>query len=168
MTDDRNLGYALGAAEFITKPVDWEELAAVLRRHEGEHGAGRALVVDDDPLAREMMRRALERAGWQVAEAENGRTALERLAATRPELIVLDLMMPEMDGFEFVIALRARPEWSRVPVLVVTAKSLSGQERARLEGHVARVLQKGSYTRDELLAQVRSLVGSRAGRAEAS
>jgi len=163
MTDDRRLGYALGADEFITKPVDWEAFAQVLRRYDG--GSDRhALVVDDDPLARDMLRRALERGGWSVHEAENGRCALDGLADARPTLILLDLMMPEMDGFEFLGELRDRPEWGRVPVLVVTAKTLSAAERTRLNGDVGKILQKGSYTREDLLAEVSTLVGAAARR----
>jgi signal transduction histidine kinase/DNA-binding response OmpR family regulator len=164
MTDDRRLGYALGADEFITKPVDWEDFSRVLRRYESAGSSRRALVVDDDPLARDMLRRALERGGWSVHEAENGRRALDRLAEARPTLVLLDLMMPEMDGFEFLGKLRDQPEWGGVPVLVVTAKSLSADERSRLNGDVGKILQKGSYTREELLAEVSTLVGAAAKR----
>jgi signal transduction histidine kinase/CheY-like chemotaxis protein len=164
MTDDRRLGYALGADEFITKPVDWEDLAQVLRRYESGGSGRRALVIDDDPLARDMLRRALERGGWSVHEAENGRCALDELANARPTLILLDLMMPEMDGFEFLNQLLDQPEWGRVPVLVVTAKTLSAAERTRLNGDVGKILQKGSYTREELLAEVSTLVGAAARR----
>jgi CheY-like chemotaxis protein len=105
-----------------------------------------------------VLRRGLERAGWRVAEAENGRAALERLAEAPPRLILLDLMMPEMDGFEFVARLREKESWRSIPVLVITAKDITPEERTRLEGRVARILQKGSYGRDDLLAEVRRLV----------
>ncbi len=162
MTDDRNLGSALGASEYLTKPVDWDRLGAVLRRYTDEDGDQLALVVDDEPQAREVLRRGLERAGWRVAEAENGRAALERLAETPPQLILLDLMMPEMDGFEFVAKLREKERWRSIPVLVITAKDLTAEERTRLEGRVSKILQKGSYSREDLLAEIRTLVGARA------
>ena len=108
------------------------------------------------------MRLALEQEGWTVSgEAENGRVALARLAETRPDVIVLDLMMPEMDGFEFLVEMRSRAEWRDIPVLVVTAKDLTEEERARLNGDVERVLQKGASDVDELLRELgRILPGS--------
>jgi CheY-like chemotaxis protein len=109
-----------------------------------------------------MLQRALERGGWSVHGAENGRCALETLAEARPTLILLDLMMPEMDGFEFLGRLRSQPAWAQVPVLVITAKTLSAAERARLNGDVGKILQKGSYTREELLAEVGTLVSAAA------
>ena len=107
------------------------------------------------------MRQALEQDGWQVAEAENGRVALARLAETRPDIIMLDLMMPEMDGFEFLVEMRSHAEWRDIPVLVVTAKDLTAEERDRLNGDVERVLQKGSSELDEMLDEIgRVLPGS--------
>jgi signal transduction histidine kinase/DNA-binding response OmpR family regulator len=163
MTDDRNLGYALGASEFLTKPVDWKRLGAALQRYAGGDSSPRALVVDDDPAARDMLRRGLERAGWCVDEAENGRVGLERVAATAPRLILLDLMMPEMDGFEFLDEFRRNAAWGSIPVLVITAKELTNEDRSRLKGGVARILQKGSLSREQLLDEVRGLVDARVG-----
>ncbi|MBK7473507.1 MAG: response regulator [Betaproteobacteria bacterium] len=99
--------------------------------------------------------------GWEVSEAENGRVALARIEEARPDIIMLDLMMPEMDGFEFLVEMRSRAEWRDIPVLVVTAKDLTAEERGRLNGDVARVLQKGGSGLDELLAEIaRVLPGS--------
>ena len=124
----------------------------------------RILVVEDEPATREMLRRFLEAEGWMVTEAENGRAALEQLAALpvaqRPALIVLDLMMPEMDGFEFVDEIRLHEDWRSIPIVVVTAKDLTAKDRLRLNGYVEKVLQKGAYSREELLAEVRDLVAS--------
>jgi len=100
------------------------------------------------------MRSALEQDGWQVSEAENGRVALARLADTRPDIIMLDLVMPEMDGFEFLVEMRSHAEWRDVPVLVVTAKDLTAEERSRLNGDVERVLQKGGAELPELLREI--------------
>jgi signal transduction histidine kinase/DNA-binding response OmpR family regulator len=164
VTDDRNLGYALGASEYLTKPIDRERLSEILRRYAASSDADEslALVVDDEIEARALLRRGLERDGWRVVEARNGREALERLEHMAPQLILLDLMMPEMDGFEFVAAVREQERWRSVPILVITAKDLTNEERSRLEGGVARILQKGGYGRAELLAEIRSLVGERA------
>jgi signal transduction histidine kinase/DNA-binding response OmpR family regulator len=164
VTDDRNLGYALGASEYLTKPIDRERLSEILKRYAsgGDSDESLALVVDDEIEARALLRRGLERDGWRVVEARNGREALDRLEQTTPQLILLDLMMPEMDGFEFVAAIREQERWRSIPILVITAKDVTNEERSRLEGGVARILQKGGYGRAELLAEIRGLVGERA------
>jgi CheY-like chemotaxis protein len=106
----------------------------------------------------------LEKDGWEVQEAENGRAALECVKARQPALILLDLMMPEMDGFEFIAELRQNPEWKTIPVVVITAKELTREDRLFLNGSlllsgcVKRVLHKGKFSRDELLREVRNLV----------
>jgi GAF domain-containing protein/CheY-like chemotaxis protein len=159
MLDDRNLGYALGAADYLTKPIDRERLVAVLGRHRRDLPV---LVVDDDPDFRDLTRRMLEREGYTVIEADNGRAALDRLRDTVPGVILLDLMMPEMDGFDFVTAVRADAAWRSVPIVVITAKNLSPEEHERLNGSVARVLQKGALSRETLLGEVRDLVAASA------
>jgi CheY-like chemotaxis protein len=116
------------------------------------------LLVEDDNLTREMMRRILEKEGWQVAEAQNGRVALEEVTKCQPEVILLDLMMPEMDGFQFITHLRQIPGGQAIPVVVVTAMNLTEKERQQLNGYVTQILQKGAYSREELLIQVRDLV----------
>jgi CheY-like chemotaxis protein len=160
MTDERRMGFALGAAEYLTKPVDRGRLSAALRRFRAE-GAGPALVVEDDKSTRQMMRESLERDGWLVDVAENGRVGLERLAARRPAVVLLDLMMPEVDGFAFLAALREDPANADLPVVVVTARDLSAADRSRLTGGVQADFRKGAFTRDELLTEVRSLIESR-------
>ena len=114
--------------------------------------------VDDDESVRTLFRRALEEDGWTVTEAENGVVALERAAERRPDLVLLDLMMPMMDGFEFVVKFRAREENVSIPIIVVTAKDLTREDHQRLAGGVERIIQKGALTRQELLAQVRDQV----------
>jgi signal transduction histidine kinase/CheY-like chemotaxis protein len=149
----------LGAADYLTKPVDRDRLVAVLRRHCVDQEAP-VLVIDDDRSTREMLRRMLEREGFSVAEAADGRAGLERVAKHRPSLILLDLLMPGMDGFAFLAELQSRPEWAAIPIVVVTAKDLSGEEQAMLSGRVAEVLRKGAYTRERLLAEVRERVAA--------
>jgi len=161
MVDDQNMGYSLGANDYLTKPIDRDRLAAVLKRYAGPDEAQVALVVEDDADTREVTRRMLELAGWTVMEAENGRVGLQRLATSRPSVILLDLMMPEMDGFEFVAELRSQPEWKRIPVVVVTAKDLTLVERQRLNGQVGMILQKGAYSREDLLKETSAAVTSR-------
>jgi CheY-like chemotaxis protein len=160
IVDDKNLGYALGAADYLTKPVDRDRLIALLQKYRHVDPARSVLVVDDEAAARELLRRMLYQEGWTVSEAKNGRVALERIAEHRPVLILLDLMMPEMDGFEFVAELRQHEEWQTIPIVIVTAKDLTPEDRLRLNGSVERILQKGAYRCEELLQEVRDLVRS--------
>jgi CheY-like chemotaxis protein len=161
--DEKRLGFALGAADFLTKPIDRDRLVAAVRRSATGGGDTGVLVVEDDPDTRAMLRRTLERAGWTVTEAENGRVALARLTEWTPRLILLDLMMPEMDGFEFLDAVRADPRRRAIPVLILTAKDLTEADRRRLNGGVERVVRKGDYVGDAFLEEVRELVGARLG-----
>ena len=160
IVDDRNLGYALGAAEYLTKPIDRERLLAVLARYRRDRPV---LIVEDDAPLRELLRRMLEREGYAVVEAEHGRAALDRLREGAPGVILLDLMMPVMDGFEFLAELRREDAWRGIPVIVLTARDLSAEERELLNGSVARILQKGAYGQEALLAEVRGLVGAAVG-----
>ena len=105
---DRDLGFALGAADFITKPFERERLVQAVNRHRRGDGAAKVLVVDDDAKSRDVLRRTLTKEGWTVAEAANGREALDHLERGRPALVLLDLMMPEMDGFEVLERIAAR------------------------------------------------------------
>ncbi len=157
--DNKNLGYTLGAADYLTKPIDRQRLLTMLSKYRREAEAT-ILIVDDDAGLRDILRRYLEKEHWQVHEAEDGQVALDRLAERRPAIILLDLMMPVMDGFTFLDEMRRRPEWRDIPVVVVTAKSLSAEEQAHLDGHVERVLQKGAYDREALLREVRQLVAA--------
>nr|WP_255603127.1 ammonium transporter [Oscillochloris sp. ZM17-4] len=167
MVDDRQRGFALGADDYLMKPVDRERLLRVVESHRPSvAAASNILVVEDDPGTREMLRRMLEREGWQVAEADNGEVALGRVAERRPDLILLDLMMPKMDGFEVISALRSTALWRSIPIVVLTAMDLSATDRMRLNGYVEKVLQKGSYSHEDLLGDVRSLVLSYIARGE--
>jgi len=161
IVDDKQMGFALGAADYFTKPIDFQRLHLVIEKYRKPPGQQTVLVIEDDPSAREMLRRTLEKDGWAVAEAPNGRVGLERLAATAPALILLDLMMPEMDGFEFMDALRRDGQRPRVPVIVITAKDLTEEDRRRLNGGVERIIQKGATSPAEVLDQVRSLMASK-------
>jgi CheY-like chemotaxis protein len=164
MLDEQNAGYALGAAAYLSKPIERDRLTEILQRVSHKRRRSHILVVEDDPTTRQMMRRLLEKEGWQVREAENGRIGLEQVAAAAPALIVLDLMMPEVDGFTFAAELRRNPEWRDIPVIVVTAKDLTPEDRLRLNGYVERSIQKGLYRREDLLAEVRALVRAGARR----
>ena len=162
MVDDKDMGYALGATDFLSKPFDREKLSALLKRYAVHARTSSVLVVEDDPAMREMARRTMEQEHWKVFEAENGKVGLDQLARHEVDLILLDLMMPEMDGFEFVTELRKNEKWRVVPVVVVTAKDLTPDDRIRLDGHVKKVFQKGTFSREDLAREIRQVVATKA------
>ncbi|HWP38498.1 MAG TPA: response regulator [Gemmatimonadales bacterium] len=162
VVDERNLGFTLGAAEYLTKPIDRARLAAVLGRHtRGAHPT--VLIVEDHRATRQLLRRVFQKQGWAVVEAANGREGLERAAEQRPpDLVLLDLMMPEMDGFEFLEAFRARDACRGIPVVVITAKDLTSEDRQRLNGGVQRIVAKSGNTQEALATELRELIAARA------
>ncbi|HEX9936228.1 MAG TPA: response regulator [Longimicrobium sp.] len=159
MVDDPARGFTLGAADYATKPVNRGRLSRLLKKYTCGNPPCSVLVVDDDDAARARTRIILEKEGWKVSEARNGREALECMESERPVLILLDLVMPEMDGFEFADRVRRHPEWRSIPIVVVTAQDLSGAERRRLNGYVETILQKAGDSPEALLHQVRDLLG---------
>jgi PAS domain S-box-containing protein len=141
--DDRNLGFALGASDFLSKPIDQRALFQMLNKYNPHQSvSGSVLIVEDDDNTRELLSRLLTREGWTVWQAENGRMGLESVLQNPPTLILLDLMMPEMDGFTFVHELRSTPAGRSIPIIVVTAKEITTHDRARLHGNVAQILPK--------------------------
>jgi CheY-like chemotaxis protein len=157
-TEEHSLGFALGAVDYFTKPIDFPRLGRVLQQYRQQTGTATVLLVEDDERTRELLRRTLQKEGWHVQEAANGRLGVECLANGRPDLVLLDLMMPEMDGFAFMQELRKRPECAHVPVVVITAKDLTPDDLGRLSGEVARIFGKNTASREELLAEVRRLL----------
>jgi len=133
----------------------------VLEKYREAAGQQTVLIIEDDASMRDMLRRTLEKDGWQVAEAQNGKVGLEQLEATTPALILLDLMMPEMDGFEFMDELRRRKDAPHIPVLVITAKDLTEEDHRRLNGGVERIIQKGATSQAEVLKMVRELLAGK-------
>jgi signal transduction histidine kinase/CheY-like chemotaxis protein len=160
--DEQRIGFALGAAEYLTKPIERDKLVAVVRRYGQDHPASPVLIVEDDPATRGVLGRALASEGRTVREAENGKIALRRMEEEIPCLILLDLLMPEMDGFELLAALRERTEWQQIPVVVITAKDLTPEDHARLNGAVRQVVPKGDGNPEQLLNYVRSLAPAEA------
>ncbi len=156
IVDDSGRGFALGAADYLTKPIDWQRLGVILRKYLTPGRGDAVLVIDDDPHSREVVRRHLEREGWGVIEATDGEQGLAAFAAERPGLVLLDLMMPVLDGFGFLDELAKRFPRHRVPVVVLTAKELTPEDFDRLNGRVARILAKGDLSRmDELMTLIR-------------
>jgi signal transduction histidine kinase/CheY-like chemotaxis protein len=141
--EDRGIAVSLGAAEFLTKPVDRPRLAATIRQH--VYGSGVVLVVDDEPESRGLARRHLDRLGWEVAEAEDGAAALRWLAHNpRPAMILLDLVMPGMNGFAFLEEIAEHLEWRGIPIVILTAMPLGAAERELLAGRTREVIAKGA------------------------
>ena len=156
VVNEFSLAHVLGATDYVVKPIDWGALKDAMERYRPAGHEGSVLVVDDDAEARERVRRTLQRDGWQVREAENGAQALESLDAARPSLILLDLMMPVMDGFAFLRALRGRPDGA-IPVVVLTAKEITPAEKESLGRQADRLIVKGSMSLAEIGRQLRSL-----------
>jgi signal transduction histidine kinase/DNA-binding response OmpR family regulator len=159
---DEAMAFSLGASDFMTKPVDRQRLVGMLERYDSDE-ASSALVIEDDPDSREVMVRLLAREGWKVRSAVNGAEGLERVAESAPDLILLDLMMPVMDGFEFLAELRSRDEWRKLPVIVVSAKQLTPEEQRFLEDATQRVVTKGTDAGQSLLGALGNVVGNRPG-----
>jgi CheY-like chemotaxis protein len=165
MVDNKSMGYALGAAEYMTKPIHRERLVSILRKYSRLRNSRPVLIVEDDADTRTILKGTLEKDGWKVEAAENGRVALEVARRGLPSLVLLDLMMPEMDGFTFIGEFHRVPEARAVPIIVLTAKDLTDEDRRRLNGYVEQIVQKGVNT-DSLLAQVRELVAQSIRRAQ--
>jgi signal transduction histidine kinase/DNA-binding response OmpR family regulator len=145
-----------GATAFLPKPVERESLIGLLERASAPVPA-RVLVVDDDEDALDLVVAMIEDSGYDIQTARNGREALDEIASARPDLIILDLMLPEMDGFEVVHRLSLNAEWRLIPVILLTARDLSHEERRALDIGASRIIQKGNFSRDELLAEINVL-----------
>jgi CheY-like chemotaxis protein len=152
------MGLSLGAMEFLSKPIDRERLLRILHQCCPGKSSKPILVVEDDAAMREMLSRTLAKEGWKVAEAANGKVALEQVGREVPGMILLDLLMPVMDGFAFLKELRNEADWRDIPVLVITSKDITREEKQLLEEKVVTILQKGAYEREELLEQVGSAI----------
>jgi DNA-binding response OmpR family regulator len=161
--NDANLGLALGATEYINKPIDLDELVKVLGKYAQQgpvRSAGHIMVVEDNTPTRTFLHKLFAQQGWTVTEARNGREGLEHLEKTLPDLIVLDLVMPEVNGFQFIHTLRKQPEWETLPIVVFTERKLREGEVKWLRGRVSSILQKSAQSRGELLRVVRELLAN--------
>lgn len=158
--DQHLLAESLGATGWLHKPLHRPELKRLLAAIQSASGKDtpRLLVVEDEPANAEWLRKLLERRGWLVVHAANGHEALTEIAQVRPSLILLDLMMPGMDGLQFLDRLRRNPSASSIPVIVLTAKDLSDQDRVSLQGKVADVVSKGSISAAALLEQINAIL----------
>jgi PAS domain S-box-containing protein len=156
--DNQSIGFSLGAADYMIKPINRDRLVRAVQKCCPRGAPRHVLIVEDDAPTSELMRRALREIDCTVTQAENGRVGLERLNEALPDAILLDLMMPEMDGFEFIAQLRADSRWCRIPVIVVTAKTLTAEDLERLNGQVQHLVHKGEYSGKAVLAALEELV----------
>ena len=153
IVDNKHLGYRLGAFDYLLKPFDREAILAALARIPPHQG--RLLVVDDDPQVVDLVRQLLEGEPYEVVAAADGLEALEAIAQKRPDVILLDLLMPRMDGFAVIDRLQQDPQDRQIPVIVLTAKTLTAAEHAVLEQSVLTVIQKRGLDRDTLIQELR-------------
>jgi adenylate cyclase len=154
IVDEQRRGITLGAAGYLTKPIDRHRLLNVMAPYRVTERTNTVLVVEDDDEHRNLLRTILEPEGWVVREATNGRLCLHALSSGLPDLVLLDLMMPEMDGFQVVAALQQNPQWRDIPIVVLTALDLTTEDRRRLSGGVEEILSKHCVTSSELIARV--------------
>ncbi|KMP10943.1 hypothetical protein UR09_04815 [Candidatus Nitromaritima sp. SCGC AAA799-A02] len=145
--------------------MDRNQIGAILKKYRNESSQNHILIIEDDPKQRELLRAVLEPKDFTVDEAEDGKTGLQKVTENQPDAIILDLMMPEMDGFEFLDKFRANPEWESIPVIVVSAKDLTAEEYLRLNGSVQKIFQKGIYSQEELVGKVNVLIKEMMGMA---
>ena len=154
--DEQNLAFSLGATDYLQKPIDWAQLKEAIERFRPKLHDGPVLIVDDDPDLRALMTTQLTRDGWRVVTAVDGQAGLKAVAEHEPRLILLDLMMPEMDGFGFLRMLRTRPAWYDIPVVVLTAKDVTADDFRLLAGQADRVMQKAGLSFSDLSATLRT------------
>ena len=158
IVDEPLRGFALGAVDYLVKPVSGPRLvSAVARALVSGPRRPQVLVVDDDPSARALARAVLEPGGFEVSEAGDGRSGLDAVRRRPPDLVVLDLLMPGVDGFAFVDELRSDPGTAGVPVVVLTSATLSQAERELLNARVSHLAQKGELDRERFVELVRRL-----------
>jgi signal transduction histidine kinase/CheY-like chemotaxis protein len=159
IVEDQRLVFALGASDYLAKPYDRAALIGKIHRLLPRLGGKRVLVVDDDAEARTILERILKDEKADVVLASSGMEAMAAIAQTPPDLILLDLMMPGMSGFEVVARLRAQPGGAGIPVMIVSAKELTADDMLTLNGHVQRFVAKGSIEPEGLTNAVRQLLG---------
>jgi CheY-like chemotaxis protein len=154
--DNKALGYRLGAFEYLLKPFDRETILAALTHIPPQRG--RLLVVDDDPQVIDLVRQLLEGEPYEVVAAADGQEALEAIARQRPDIVLLDLLMPRLDGFAVIAHLRQEPQYRQLPVIVLTAKTLTAADYALLDQRVRTVIQKQGLDRDTLLEELQGFL----------
>ncbi|MDM8565827.1 response regulator [Candidatus Halobeggiatoa sp. HSG11] len=157
---ENNHGFAHEATDYLVKPVGYEQLTGVFEKyHIGDNSQSLIMVVEDDMVIGEVISSMIKTAGWRVFRAENGEVALEHMDNKKPVLILLDLVMPVMNGFDFLTNLRKKEKWDSIPVVILTSTHLSPEEQAKLQNNnVETILQKETYDNDDLLEHISELI----------
>lgn len=164
INEDKQLGFSLGATEFITKPVDRDHLIKLLNRYaktEASREKGTVLIVEDDEDTRQLMKEIVLKTGYEPIITSNGKEALECLKVRIPQMILLDIIMPVMDGFEFINEIQVEDKWGDIPLIVLTSKDLSQEERLLLTGRAKAIFQKGAISQKQLLEELRKRLPSK-------
>ncbi len=156
IVDKKALGFRLGAAAYLLKPLDPVEVLDALKRVTAQEGRAHkhVLVVDDDPHVADMLGQLLPESEFRLASAPDGVAGLEAIEANRPDVVLLDIMMPRLDGFGVIQSLRANPKTRDLPIIVISAKDLSDDESARLKESVAFVMRKQGFDGDKLVQEI--------------
>ena len=152
--DYEKMAKDFGVVDFLTKPIKWKTLNVILSKYKIIGKSKHILVIDDDSATRIILRKMLVKDGWRVDEAENGKVALDRIKKEKPELILLDLLMPVMDGFKFLKVIKGKDSLTDIPIIVITSKDLTADDYSYLTANVDRVIQKGDYTRKEIINRI--------------
>ena len=161
MIDERGRGFALGAAEYLVKPVDRERFLSALERYvPARTDRPTVVVIDDDPMDLDLVEAVLAPAGYSVLRAAGGEEGVALVAREQPAVVLLDLLMPGVDGFAVIERLRADPATAEVPIVVLTAKEMTGDDRDRLAGQIDYLARKGAFGGKHLVALVGHLCES--------
>ncbi|HYM51728.1 MAG TPA: response regulator [Candidatus Limnocylindrales bacterium] len=164
-----SLGFDIGQADFLTKPIDRQQLLQMMVKFDlladgkrGRKTPATILIVDDDPQNIRLVKAMLKPFNMEILVADGGKAGLEVALKKKPDLIILDLMMPDVDGFEVVSKLREDPTGSQIPILIYTAKNVSSEDRERLQGNIQTIIQKGDFGKDRFLEMINHLQSSQA------
>ena len=155
------MGFRLGASDYLVKPLNEKSVLDALRRlakSNGGVGPRKLLVVDDDPKVVDMVQQMLDGEGFAIESAADGVEALTHLKGNQPDAILLDLLMPRMDGFQLIDEIHKQPRLGAIPIIVLTAKSLSNEEQAQLEKSVASIVQKQGLGSETLIKEIHQIV----------
>ena len=162
IVDERGRGFAMGASEYLMKPLDRKELLSSVQRllaeKVSESRKAAILVIDDERVVLELMQAVLTPEGFSVLKAQSGPEGLAVARAQRPDLIVLDLLMPEMDGFQVMDQLKHDPSTAGIPIVIFTARALTREDKDRLNGRISYLAQKGRFSKEEFLLHIRTIL----------